>query len=83
MSRLGGRTCIDFSVVLTGEGGVSIIRVRASDWIAAETPGPKPNLVPEMDCGFVVSVWLCTSGKRRTEETGWTTYPTCAYTSQS
>ncbi|XP_047551804.1 vegetative cell wall protein gp1-like [Lutra lutra] len=37
--RLGRRACIDFCVVFTGEDGLSITRVSASDWIAAETPG--------------------------------------------
>lgn len=39
MVRLGGRACIDFCVVFIGEDEVSITRVSASDWIAAETPG--------------------------------------------
>lgn len=44
--RLGRRACIDFCVVFTGEGGLSITRVSASDWIAAETPGTKAKLCP-------------------------------------
>lgn len=44
--RLGRRACIDFCVVFTGEDGLSITRVSASDWIAAETPGTLAKLCP-------------------------------------
>lgn len=44
--RLGGRACIDFCVVFTGEDGVSITTASASDWIAAETPGTQAKLRP-------------------------------------
>lgn len=46
MVRLGGRACIDFCVVFTGEDGVSITRVSALDWTTAESPGTRAKLCP-------------------------------------
>ncbi|XP_054582624.1 uncharacterized protein LOC129151520 isoform X2 [Eptesicus fuscus] len=53
LACLGGRACIDFCVVFTGGNGMSVTRMSASDWIAAETPGTNAKLCTRN--GF----WVC------------------------
>ena len=81
--RLGGRACVDFCVVFIGEDGMSITKISASDWIAAEALGTHAKLCPRNGL-WVRSLSLAsTSWKPHARETGWTTYPRGAGTAKT
>ena len=70
MVRLGGRACVDFFVVFIGEDGVSITRVSAWDWIAAETPGNPAKHCPRNGLwvrSLGLAVFLFETARRRNE----------------